>query len=382
MKPKHLIFLLALGACTADDFLQPDIPIGILEPSYTVNRFKVLEIKPNIPLSASFIWKVDGKEYSKAPVFEFISTEIAPHTLNLEVSYNGKSLTYTSTINVTEEDKKFSEYIADVLEYRPAVGQFINKLPAYEDQNTEHHLLAKAKKALVGDTKDLISLGGYGGFVIFSFDHTIPNLTGRDFKVLGNAFAGSSEPGIIMVAYDRNKNGKPDDNEWYEIAGSEHSSSETVKNYQITYFKPENEPSGEEKNYIKWEDNQGNSGFKSKNRFHSQSYYPLWLHQSTLSFSGTKLKDNYTQNGGANAHWTGKAYDFGYADNAPNESEASNIDISWAVDKNGKPVHLIGIDFIKVYTAINQEAGWLGEISTEIRGAYDLWIKNSTKNNK
>ena len=56
----------------------------------------------------------------------------------------------------------------------------------------------------------------------------------RDFRVLGNAFysaanpdsgapeGGSCEPGVIMVAYDKNQNGRPDDDEWYEIAGSAH----------------------------------------------------------------------------------------------------------------------------------------------------------------
>jgi hypothetical protein len=70
----------------------------------------------------------------------------------------------------------------------------------------------------------------------------------------------------------------------------------------------------------------------------------------------------------------GTSYDYGYADNAPNNDEASNIDMSWAVDKNGKYVKLPGIDFIKVYTGINQEAGWLGEVSTEVAGAYDLHL--------
>ena len=41
----------------------------------------------------------------------------------------------------------------------------------------------------------------------------------------------------------------------------------------------------------------------------------------------------------------------------------------------GNYVKLPGIDFVKVYTGTNQEAGWLGEISTEVGGAYDLWMK-------
>ena len=32
-----------------------------------------------------------------------------------------------------------------------------------------------------------------------------------------------------MVALDKNKNGKPDDDEWYEIAGSEYFKDTTIK---------------------------------------------------------------------------------------------------------------------------------------------------------
>ena len=179
------------------------------------------------------------------------------------------------------------------------------------------------------------------------------------------------------------KNGKPDDNEWYEIAGSEYFKNTTVKNFNITYFKPnENKPPvpGSEfwqadVEYIKWQDNLGNNGFKTRNAFHSQSYYPLWLSDSSYSFTGTKLQNNFYDQSGTGNYWVGKSYEYGYADNAPNTDEASNIDISWAVDRNGNYVKLPGVDFVKVYTGTNQEAGWLGEVSTEVAGAYDLHLK-------
>ena len=97
----------------------------------------------------------------------------------------------------------------------------------------------------------------------------------------------------------------------------------------------------------------------------------MWFGDNQLKFSGSLLPNNYTENNGI---WTGKQYAYGYADNGQNSSEDSNIDIDWAVDKNGNKVKLMGIDFIKVYTATNQEAGWLGEISTEVAGAYDLHL--------
>ena len=186
-----------------------------------------------------------------------------------------------------------------------------------------------------------------------------------------------------MVAYDRNKNEKPDDNEWYEIAGSEYFKNTTTKDYSITYFKPNenkvpvpgNDGWQTDIEYIKWQDNLGNSGFKTKNTFHAQSYYPLWFSDASYGFTGTRLKDNFYDQSGTGTYWVGKSYDFGYADNAPNTDEASNIDISWAVDRNGRYVKLPGIDFVRVHTGINQEAGWLGEVSTEVAGAYDLHYK-------
>jgi hypothetical protein len=74
--------------------------------------------------------------------------------------------------------------------------------------------------------------------------------------------------------------------------------------------------------------------------FHTKLLSILWLSGASYSFSGTRLKDNYYDQSGTGNYWVGRSYDFGYADNAPNNDEASNIDISWAVDQNGKYVRL------------------------------------------
>ncbi|UZT96718.1 cell surface protein [Chryseobacterium fluminis] len=360
-----------------------------LEESYTINRFKVLNINPKA--GGTFTWSINDSVISQNAELDFISPVVKTYPLTLKIESSGGVKTYQSKIIVSHEAGNYSKYISDVLDFRPAVGQFINEVPEYTAGNTSVDMLQKAKTSLIGGNSTMITLGGYGGSVTFGFDHTIPNMNGKDFKILGNAFwgndtsqprSGSCEPGIIVVAYDRNKNGKPDEDEWYEIAGSEYFKNTTVKNYSITYFKPnENKipvPGNEfwqtDTEYIKWEDNLGNSGFKTKNTFHGQSYYPLWLTDSSYGFSGTKLQNNFYDQSGTGSYWVGKSYDFGYADNAPNNDDASNIDISWAVDKNGKYVKLPGIDFVKVYTGINQEAGWLGEVSTEVAGAYDLHL--------
>lgn len=364
----------------------------VLKESYTIDRFEVLNIDLKLNSNSKLTWSIKDSVISESLQLDFISPYLKSYPLTLKVETNGVVKTFQSIINVTKEAGNYSKYISNVLEFRPGVGQFTNELPLYAPGNTESNLINAAKKSLVGSNASMISLGGFGGYVVFGFDHTIPNMNGRDFKVLGNAFwandtketrSGSCEPGIILVAYDKNKNGKPDEDEWYEIAGSEYFKNTTVKNYSVTYFKPnpDKQPvAGQDfwqtdVQYIKWEDNQGNSGYKTKNGFHEQSYYPLWISEASYTLKGTRIKDNFYDQSGTGNYWVGTGFDFGYADNAPNSDEGSNIDISWAVDKNGKYVKLPGIDFVKIHTAINQEAGWLGEVSTDVAGAYDLYLK-------
>ena len=70
------------------------------------------------------------------------------------------------------------------------------------------------------------------------FDHSIDNSSsgykgGYNFSITGNAFKGSSDPGIVYVMQDTNGNTLPDD-EWYELKGSEYGKEETVQEYAVT----------------------------------------------------------------------------------------------------------------------------------------------------
>ena len=110
-----------------------------------------------------------------------------------------------------------------------------------------------------------------------------------------------------------------------------------------------------------------------------QDYYPQWINEDELTFEGTLLPPNAIDQSGFGTYWVLYAYDWGYADNRPNDEEDLNsFDIDWAIDKNGNPVHLPGVDFVRVYTGINQYCGWLGETSTEISQARDLHIPLQT----
>ena len=168
------------------------------------------------------------------------------------------------------------------------------------------------------------------------------------------------------MSYDANGNGKPDD-EWYELAGSEYANPQTIHDYSVTYTRPSNE-----KDDIPWQDNKGNEGYISKLSFHKQPYFPQWIEEYQLQFSGSRLPDNYVDESGNGMLYVLYAYPYGYADNHPNSSVDAQLDIAWAVKADGQPANLPGIHFVKVYNGMNQQCGWLGETSTEICGAEDL----------
>ena len=230
----------------------------------------------------------------------------------------------------------------------------------------------------------MISLGGFGGYVVFGFDHPVANVEGAyDFKIYANAFmaagssvGGSCEPGIVMVSVDANGNGLADD-EWYELAGSDYGKETTIKNYSLTYYKPEADktptPEGmmTDTTYIRWTSSEGDEGYVMKNSFHNQSYWPEWYEGETIEFVGTKLADNAFDQSGNGTYYVLTRLDWGYVDNYANDID-EGFKIDWAVDAEGNPKHLTHIDFVKVYTAVNQYCGWIGETSTEICGAEDL----------
>ena len=313
-------------------------------------------------------------------------------------------------------------WLTRVYEYHPAPGQFINTMPIARVGEPVDSVLARCRAAICGyvdtvtttfhgqtitriDTiwaESMISLGGYGGYVIVGFDHPVVNMHTYDFEIQGNAFVsdresngGSSEPGIVMVGVDMDGDGVPSDGDrWYELAGSEYNHPKTQHDYEITYYRPnENkqrtpsrvDPFLNDTTYIRWTSNDVNpdstSGYMSRNTYHNQPYWPLWLQdEETMTFSGSKLRCNAVDLGGneGNSYYVQYFFDWGYVDNLPNYSPLTpdalhnpGFKIDWAVDEQGNHVNLTHIDFIKVYNAMNQYCGWTGETSTEVAAGID-----------
>lgn len=279
----------------------------------------------------------------------------------------------------------FTQNIARVVEYVPAPGQHIN---------LEQIGIPQAAQKMAENENSLVSLGSFGGYIVLKFDEECANDPGNpygvDFTIFGNAFSGSSEPGVVWVMNDENQNGQPDDT-WYQIAGSHYFHSKTIKNYRVKYFRGETRD-------VHWKDNHGNAGTIKANSFQTQNYYPeaaffTEYPKDSVTFSGTKLDihlitDNPFQISVSPLH-------FGYADNFPKkngipliapdnpytkDSEGAGgdpIDISWAVDSIGNYVDLDEIQFVKIVTGGLLDLGQLGEISTDVSYVVDTEIDSN-----
>lgn len=245
-----------------------------------------------------------------------------------------------------------------VLAYTPAPGQFINLAPEYTPGDTRSDIVSKANAII--NQGGMVSLGAWGGNITFKLEKPVVNRDGVDFRVLGNAISNSPEPGVVLVSSDTNHNGLPDE-KWYILAG-EHFST---KLSTITYFKP-NADSTDER-YIRYRVNNDIEGYIPRNSYNTQSYWPQWISDEYIIFTGLMLPPNgrYDSTQGMymlTPYW-------GYADSYPNNDNHSLLDISNARDTDtGNPVDLRSIDFVSVYTGVLQVNGPIGEISTEVAG--------------
>lgn len=274
-----------------------------------------------------------------------------------------------------------AQYISEVLEYIPAPGQLINVAP-WGTPSGVH--------SIEGNIQGSVSLGAFGGKVIFRFEDPVENDSqnpyGVDFTIFGNPMPEWSEPAVVWVMKDENGNGEPDDS-WYELAGSDYWFTSTIKEYRMSYTNP----GGELARDVPWEDHLGNSGIIRANSVHTQPYYPLLdsfpsIDPVSYTLEGTLLE------GLVYEHPTGMRSirrAFGYADNQLRGSEpyatpdnpytrevehsgGDAFDIGWAVDQEGAYVELDEIHFVKVQSAIQADGGWLGELSSELTGAIDI----------
>ncbi|MEG2120874.1 MAG: PKD-like domain-containing protein [Rikenellaceae bacterium] len=358
---------------------------------YNLSKGRIIRLTPftiRNAFNATYTWAIDGKEVQNGtnPMYAFEGLKEGTYPVSVTMKNNYAEVSQKLTVNVCPQEGTYRRQSTPsslkdwnkVYEFLPAPGQFVN-----EDPNimTMSQAIANAENRL---RKDIyVSLGGFGGYIVLGFDHSIENDGGYNFQVIGNSFDGSSEPGVVSVMQDENGDGLPNDT-WYELKGSEYGKAETISDYEVTYYRPRSIQMP-----VEWTDNKGKSGSVDYlAAYHKQDYYyPLWAKEDSYVLRGTCLKSRTREV--TPGYWSNDSFEWGYADNfslldrlttdgnANAGSNANHFKISDAVTFDGKAANLKYIDFIKIHTGVNAKAGWLGEISVEICGAKDYnLIKN------
>lgn len=371
--------------CSPD---QIDFSWTFTQTEYHMSAGRTIRLKPvdvNNAQDAAYTWTVDNEQVQSgtSDTYLFTSEQQGEHTVKVEMRNSYILVTQTLKINVCppegtyqrKADATSSAQMNKVYEFLPAPGQFVNE----NYTATTMDEACRYAEERIRQTA-YVSLGGFGGYIVVGFDHSITNDGDYNIAVTGNAFDGSSEPGIIWVMQDENGDGMPNDT-WYELRGSEYGKAETWQDYAVTYYKP----SGTQLP-VPWTDNHGQSGsIDYLGSFHRQDYYyPDWVKENQYTLRGTRLKERNYDKSGNGTYWVNESYDWGYADNFSavdrltdddnyNAGPADNhFKISHAVTFDGKEANLKYIDFVKVQVGVNSKSGWLGEISTEVFGVKDF----------
>lgn len=426
----------------------PNLSLGIQE---VYNGIRLQPIYVNCGLDGgSYEWRLTtfvDKKGEKETVDEVVSTQqtlvaildkVGEYTYHFTYSADNETLQKVFRVVIANETVSYSPYITDVLDYVPAPGRFVNSYLGYATTppDTYEEVLARCKTILCGGKiNKAVSLGAFGGYVVFSFDHTVVNIpNATDFKIFSQValyspdgdpsaqyILSNSSPGVVWVAFDANNNGLPDAEEWYELYQPRSDTQGTTpmkrtRNYTIKYTLSDNLTSytgvrldsaqaREFKipEHILWEvvtDNASAaeenplvkeqlSGYLAKlkfdvydpdSKYENREYWPLWRKdQTTITFTGTLLSDNGKEEWSKVSSATGEKLQvisqrWVLPGAYADNHPGTEFDIEYAIDKEGNRIHLPGIQFVKVQTGVNLQLGHHGSSCTELQGAIDLHL--------
>jgi hypothetical protein len=312
---------------------------------YTVPQGRTVVLAPVkwlIPENAVYEWKVDG--------------DVMPGATGEYFPYTGTASSGTHTVTVTA--KLDNAPIASAATTVVCAGGATERQKNVLSSAAAKKLYSVVAPGQFGSTSprlgDLHGFGGFGGYAVFEFDHSVEKtgVNGEEILIGGNAFGDWNEPGAIWVSQDDNNNGEPDDT-WYELKGSHTLAPETLRRNAVTFIKEDP---------VIWVDNLGNTGIcVSLQAWPIEA--PVGITEFTLA--GTCLSISATNDPNI----------AGYADVVDN----GRVSLSNAIQADGTPIDLSFIDFIKVVTAFNYADQILGERSTEANTPMDRLIPDQTK---
>ena len=330
----------AFTACSKDD--SEPLSIG-LEAQYETPNCKVLEIKPTIAngTAAKYKWSCGDSIYSTDEVFTFITAEVGKKDFVLTVT-DAEEKVYTANFAINVKDGGYKHIQTSVIEYDPTPYEFIN---TYVIKNRNKATVMKELNDMLKEGKKFkeididngyrlgLPIGSMGGSAVLGFDHTIVNVPGEDdFKMEASP---DGMTGVVYVAYDKNRNGLPDEDEWYELKGDNYG-KEKVENPNafVTYS-----------SVVYLQD------FDCFEIHYKDDLDELSLMTGIACFPGYDEQGNFMKGSG----WREPPFTINYKRVFANEDNKGYVcafknafNIANAVDQKGNSVNLPGIDFIKI----------------------------------
>lgn len=349
-------------------FVEKLITLSIAD-QLAVSMCNVIEIAPTVTgpdrTDYEYVWSIGDSVIGKTRNLSFISPEAGNYALTLRATA-GKQTT-TSTRSITVKAEQYVKNAYTVLEYAPSPGKLHNWAVIGDkilwDLGYEHPLpyndfLAKASDMRKTSNAAGLFLGSWGGSATFKFDHTVVNVTGKTDLEL-TAFYSNKDLPAVYVGYDRNKNGKPDEGEWYEIKNDDYGLEDTLE-YEMTFTYNKTETDTRRVYvYSNWKDNktvpyQGelltNKTFASSMTFGGvfsiRGFFP-GLHMVDFSTKQVAMLDGWK----TTFSRKGKRITRNLSGASP-FFQKLNVDIDMAVNNKGESVQLPGIDFVKVQKVV------------------------------
>lgn len=331
-------------------------PIAItLKNGLSVARSIVLDIEPSIDgperNDYEYEWAIGDSIIGQTATLPFISVKPGDYTLTLTAKAGKQSTSASCDVKV--EDAEYSSYSTSLLEYKPNYGNFSTArwLTPFKGNSTEfsypyNEYLTAVSQHLKENYFHELHLGWWGGSAIFGFDHTVVNALKSTGDIQLQLFDYIQNEHVFWVAYDQNKNGKPDEDEWYEIKTDYWGKGDVIDYEQTLTISLVTFENGDSKVHQEWVDNQDEKGETMIGNGPWEqllgnipgghvdngnlSIYDGW--GDTFIFKGRLVKTLVPRRGAG----SGQSY------------RIYNINIADAVDKDGNAVLLPGADFLRV----------------------------------
>ncbi|MBO9660428.1 MAG: hypothetical protein J7527_16520 [Chitinophagaceae bacterium] len=386
-------------------FVEKPITIA-LGPLPAISICEVLEIAPMVTgpdrTDYQYQWSIGDSVIGTKRDLSFIS--FLPGDYNLELRITAGKQSATSAVSVTVKQAQYVRNAYTLVEYLPAPARNHNWSIIGSAQNWDfgsefplgyHAFLTKATEQRKLSVGAGILIGSWGGSATFKFDHTVVNVPGKaDIEM--TAIVSNVDPPAVYVAYDKNKNGKADGDEWYEIKNKDHGLDD-LPDYEMTFtYDSTKVDTRRIYTYYSWKDNQVEpvKGQVMNQKTFTSSLTYTGAFSVRGFFPGFNMIDIPTKQVGLMEGWSDSFTRKGKritrdVSGTGQFSQKLNIDLDLAINSKGEGVKLPGIDFIKVQKVVypfardiyNPGAGVLDANMNEDRmltvsGILDLHLKN------